>query len=113
MLGIVNPGLVSVDALSKSTRKISDCNLCGHAHEKGDCPAYGKECHKCGGKNHFRNKCRSKKGSKSKSESRCDSRRPSRANGKCLHKCRVYEVNEECHDDMDDLTEQVHSLFYQ
>ena len=32
-------------------------------------------------------------------------------NGKCSHKCRVYEVNE-CHDDMEDLNEQVQSLFY-
>ena len=111
MLGIVNPGLVSVDALSKSTRKISDCNFCGHTHGKGKCPAFGKECHRCSGKNHFGKMCRSSKGS-SKSESRCDSRRPNRANGKCLHKCRVHEVNEECHDDMEDLNEQVQSLFY-
>ena len=110
MLGIVNPGLVSVDALSKYTRKISDCNFGGHTHGKGECPAFGKECHKCGGKNHFSKKCRSSKGSKY--ESKHDSRRPNRVNGKCSHKCRVHEVIEECHDDMEDLNEQVQSLFY-
>ena len=113
MLGIVNPGLVSVDKIkNKSTRQVCDCDHYGHFHAKGDCPAYGKEYHKCGGKNHVSKKCRQKssrfsKGS-SKFESKCDSRRPSRANGngKCSHKCRVHEKNE-CQDDMENLTEQV------
>ena len=57
-------------------------------------------------------KCgRSKGSSKFKSESKRDSRKPSKANGKCSHKCRVHEINE-CHDDMEDLSEQVQSLFY-
>ena len=71
---------------------------------------FGKECHKCGGKNHFGKMCRSSKGS-NKSESGRDSRRPSKANGKCSYKCRVHEINE-CQDDMEHLTEQVQSLFY-
>ena len=25
-------------------------------HGKGECPPFGKECHKCGGKNHFEKK---------------------------------------------------------
>ena len=53
MLGIVDPGLVSVDALSRSTKKISDCKFCGRTHERHNCPAFGKECHRCSGKNHF------------------------------------------------------------
>ena len=64
---------------------------------KGDCPAFGKECHKCGHKNHFSKMC--------KSESKHDSRKPRQANGRCTHKCRVHEVNEECQDDMENLTE--------
>ena len=103
MLGIVNPGLVSVDEIkNKSTRQVHDCDKCGCSHGKRDCPAYGKDCYKCGGKNHFGKMCRSSKGS-NKSESRCDSRKPSKANGKCSHKCKFHEVNEECHDDMNDL----------
>ena len=70
MLGIVNSGMVSVDAI-KSTRKIRDCDFCGHTHGKSECPAFGKECNRCGGKNHFSKKCRSSKGS-SKSKSRHD-----------------------------------------
>ena len=117
MLGIANPGLVNVDELrNKSTNfkgksHYTDCKFCGRSQSKGECPAFGKTCHHCGGKNHFESKCRSKRGS-SKPESKCDSRRPSRVNGKCLHKCRVHEVNKECHDNMEDLNEQVQSLFY-
>ena len=108
MLGIANPGLVSVDKIrNKSTRYVCDCDKCGHSHGKRDCVAFGKECHKCGGKNHFRKMCRSK--GSSKAESKCDSRRAS--NGSCSHKCRVHEINE-CQNDMEDLTEQVQSLFY-
>ena len=110
MLGIANPNLVSVDELKRSTSyrgkdasKI-DCRFCGRYHKKGDCPAFGKECHKCGRKNHFSNMC--------KSESKRDSRKPRQATGKCTHKCKVHEVNEECHDDMGNLNEQVQSLFY-
>ena len=35
-----------------------------------------------------------------------------RLTGRCTHKCRVHEVNEECQNDMEDLSEQVQSLFY-
>ena len=86
MLGIANPNLVSVDELKRSTSyrgkdtsKI-DCRFCGHNHKKRDCPAFGKECNKCGRKNHFSKMC------KSESESKRDSRRPRQANGnKCTH----------------------------
>ena len=109
MLGIANPNLVSVDELKRSTSSRGnsniDCRYCGHNHKKGDCPAFGKECHKCGHKNHFSKIC--------KSESKCDSRRPRQANGnRCTHKCRVHEINEEYQDDMENLTEQVQLLFY-
>ena len=115
MLGIANPSLVSMDEIrNRSTRQVRDCDKCGCSHGRSDCPAFGKECHKCGGKNHFIKMCRSNKGSNNKYESGCDSRKLSKANGKgkCLHKCRFHVVNEECHNDMDDLTEQVQSLFY-
>ena len=62
MLGIANPNnLVSVDELRKKSTNLrgkdthySDCRFCGHDHKKGNCPAYGKICHHCGRKNHFR-----------------------------------------------------------
>ena len=119
MLGIANPGLVSVDELKnrstnfkgKSKSHYTNCKFCGCSHNRGDCPAFGQTCHRCGDRNHFESKCRSEKGS-SKSESGHDSRKLSKAKGKCSHNCRFHEVNEECHDDMEDLNEQVQSLFY-
>ena len=117
MLGIVNPNAVSVHAV-KSSRKICDCDYCGHTHGKGECPAFGKICNRCPQKNHFEKKCRqnlgrSSSGSKSSgSQSRHDSRRSDRAKRKCLNRCNVHEIHEECHDDgMEDLMEQ--SPFYQ
>ena len=51
MLGIANPSLVIVDEIRNiSTRNICDCDKCGHSHGKRDCPAFGKDCFKCGGK---------------------------------------------------------------
>ena len=113
MLGIANPNLVSVDEIrNRSTRSKTDCNKCGCSHGKRDCPAFGKECHNCGRKNHFSKMCRSSKGSNNfQTESKCDSRKPRQATGKCTHKCRVHEINE-CQNEMEDLSEQVQSLFY-
>ncbi|GFO10750.1 polyprotein [Plakobranchus ocellatus] len=35
------------------------CKQCGSEHRPRQCPAYGKTCHKCKGKNHFATVCRS------------------------------------------------------
>ena len=40
------------------------CKRCGTKHEINKCPAYGKTCHKCNGKNHFANVCFTKTFSK-------------------------------------------------
>ena len=36
------------------------CNFCGYEHEKNreKCPAWGKTCDKCKGRNHFKSKCK-------------------------------------------------------
>lgn len=41
-------------------RLIKDCNFCGLTHEtsKFKCPAWGKVCSSCKGKNHFKVKCK-------------------------------------------------------
>ena len=60
LLGIVNPSsLVSIDAVKKgkNSQFYSDCKFCGRSHNKGECPAFGKLCNVCGGKNHFEAKC--------------------------------------------------------
>ena len=36
------------------------CGRCGKSHKPRECPAFGKVCHKCKGKNHFKIMCRSK-----------------------------------------------------
>ena len=117
-VGIANPNLISVDELRKSTSfnkskhtHKSECNFCGRSHARRSCPAYGRECYKCGGKNHFSNMCGSLRSSNS--ESKHDSRRPRQANEKkCTRcKCRVHEISK-CQNDMDDLSKQVQSLFY-
>ena len=46
-----------MDAIKdRSTRKIHDCDYCGHTHGKGECLAFGKLCNRCGQKNHFEKK---------------------------------------------------------
>lgn len=56
----------------KSSSKLPRCKFCGDRHQftKGTCPAWGKRCKGCGGKNHFERVCRGateKKKSKKKS----------------------------------------------
>lgn len=41
------------------------CKRCGNKHEPRQCPAYGKRCAKCNGKNHFAKQCLAKGKSKS------------------------------------------------
>ena len=35
-------------------RRDGTCGKCGRSHERGNCPAYGTKCFKCGGMNHFK-----------------------------------------------------------
>ena len=51
---------VSEEPPIPAPRKINDCKFCGYDHVKGKCPACGKDCHVCGGKNHFLSKCNRK-----------------------------------------------------
>ena len=119
MLGIANSGLVSVDEIRNKSAKsqYTDCKFCGHSNNKGEYPAFGKTYHHCGGKKHFESKCRSKtkRGSSksSKSESKHDLRRPNGARkNQCL--CCVHKIHGGEHHDssMEDLNEQIQSLFY-
>ena len=45
------------------TSFVGDCRYCGREHQRGSqyCPAYGKTCHRCRGRNHFKNKCTSRR----------------------------------------------------
>ena len=44
--------------LDKDVRK-PKCGRCGFVRRQGRCPAFGKNCNKCGKKNHFAAVCRS------------------------------------------------------
>ena len=52
-----------VNAVRKSDRQrrdkemIRSCRFCGGKHRRGDCPAYGQTCKKCGRRNHFSQVC--------------------------------------------------------
>ena len=42
--------------------EINNCRFCGGSHLRRQCPAFGKICKKCGGKNHFSKSCLSRSG---------------------------------------------------
>lgn len=42
------------------TKEVAKCIYCGRNHMRGQCPAFGKKCKKCGKSNHFAVVCRSK-----------------------------------------------------
>ncbi len=42
-------------------KKTSPCIRCGTTHDHGQCPAFGKTCLKCQGKNHYAKMCFSRK----------------------------------------------------
>ena len=91
---------------AKSSSSIRNCKYCGKSHSRGNCPAYGKKCQKCGKENHFKAVCKSGSGNNNR-----DSRDQSKPRGK-KGKKKFHEVNESNEGSMDDLAEQVQSLFY-
>ena len=46
---------------TKQKLKQKNCDRCGTRHASWNCPAYGRDCRKCGGKNHFAKCCFTKK----------------------------------------------------
>ena len=124
MLDIVTPAALSVEGIRKGFKSHSDththtdytdCKFCGKAHNKGKCAAFGKVCNKCGRKNHFELKCRSSCSQGSNSE------RSGKTKGKFSHKCGkcghkkvdCIEYNSDSSsEEIQDLLEQVKSLFY-
>ena len=84
----------------QSSSHIKSCKYCGKSHNKGNCPAFGKRYQKCRQDNHFKAVCKSNEGRRDHSKPR-----QKKGKGKKFH-----EVNEE-DGVMDDLTDQVQSLF--
>ncbi|KAL7879765.1 hypothetical protein SRHO_G00020190 [Serrasalmus rhombeus] len=48
----------------KNNKDATGCKRCGGKHEPRQCPAYGKRCAKCNGKNHFAKQCLTKEKSR-------------------------------------------------
>jgi len=46
---------------NKPSQESRGCGKCGNKHAPRKCPAFGKDCRNCGGKNHFAKCCYSKK----------------------------------------------------
>ena len=81
------------------------CKYCGRSHNRGNCPAFGKKCQKCGRENHFKAVCKSGNENCKPSHSR-----PKKGKGKGK---RFHEVTEDQNSSaMDNLADQVQSLFY-
>lgn len=84
---------IEVDALQRN--RMYSCKRCGRKHLPRSCPAFGRECRKCGAIGHFSNMCRTNRGTKEansqgspRSGNTFSKRLPSRES-KCL------EVNKE------------------
>ena len=97
--------VVRATGRGRSSSSIRNYKYCGKSHNKGNCPAFGKKCQKCGKDIHFKSVC------KSSGTDKCE---PSRHRPKQKGKGkRFHEINEQNNDGvMDDLAEQVQSLFY-
>ena len=86
-----------------------DCKYCGWRHErkKEECPAFGKTCHSCGGKDHFSNVCQQQIQSGNKASSRSNLQQ---------NKLRVHELHEDAPTSSEDelwalsFVEEVHSV---
>jgi hypothetical protein len=44
-------------AMRSVSNFVNKCGYCGSGHAKGRCPAFGKICDNCGGRNHFKKAC--------------------------------------------------------
>ena len=67
---------------------MTDCKYCGwrHVRKKEECPAFGKTCHSCGGKDHFSNVCQQQIQPRNKASSRSNL---------LQSKLRVHELHED------------------
>ena len=103
-----------VDAIRKQhgfgkrpTERIKSCRYCGRSHDRGKCPAYGKICRLCGGRNHFDNVCENRGNSNSGKSGKPSNNSRSDSKFKNFRKSKfVRQIDEhfgsDCDDDHDD-----------
>lgn len=64
-INLVTPKRTENDRTRRDKRIIRSCRYCcGGRHRRGDCPAYGQSCKKCGHRNHFSQVCQQRNTSK-------------------------------------------------
>ena len=61
------------DYANKRKKPTTECKFCSYEHAPKQCPAYGRECRKCGKMNHFQSKCKQHKYVKQVQAAVCDS----------------------------------------
>ncbi|CAC5377387.1 unnamed protein product [Mytilus coruscus] len=58
--GYAKKGPSRRDHEKRESNSSFSCGKCGTTHERRNCPAYGKKCHKCKKPNHYQKFCKSK-----------------------------------------------------
>ncbi|CAC5411161.1 unnamed protein product [Mytilus coruscus] len=58
--GYAKKGPSRRDLEKRESNSSFSCGKCGTTHERRNCPAYGKKCHKCKKPNHYQKFCKSK-----------------------------------------------------
>ena len=119
MLGIVNPNVVSMDAVKiDMSYKYMIVIIVDIPMERVSVQLMEKYATDVVRKTTLRRKCRQRSNrSSGGSKENCDSRRSDKTKrNRCMHMCNVHEIHDDCHSDndnaVDNLTEQVQSLFY-
>ncbi|KAK9680750.1 hypothetical protein QE152_g38847 [Popillia japonica] len=88
---------------SKESTNTRNCLFCGDRHEfvKGKCPAYGKVCKICKGRNHFAKVCKKK-------HTKNDYTKKGAVNSK--HKSRVKKINQGDDSEDSEVEEEVYKI---
>lgn len=98
-LDVLNTVKKEPEAIKKIKAQSQDqCKYCGSRHkkEKGSCPAFGKQCNYCKGKNHFATVCLKKaKDKDSKDENPKKSYDKYKKKSENRNKCKKIEAEEE------------------
>lgn len=96
-----HPQPEKVKAASRTQLPVS-CHYCGQQHERDKCPAFGQQCSKCHGYNHFAPVCQG--GGFRRTNARRQHQQPRRhKRGKPIHTLQRQNVNNDLAEDVDNL----------
>ena len=77
------------------------CGRCGATHPHKQCPAHGKTCHTCGGRDHFASVCRAPKRGHGQGQGYRGSQRRGRGGQRGSHRKNAVHSVEEAHESSD------------